>query len=264
MALFPKRILLIDVSNSYTKGCVADDRRMGKVEKLPTVGVTRDWISRIVKKNNIEEIYLSSVVPDVTRIFESIMGEGISIQILKGTGWLPISIDYPYPGKIGGDRIANAIAAYKKYGAPCVVIDFGTAVTFDVINGAGSYAGGVIAPGLNMMTEYLHEKTALLPLAKLQEPKCAVAKSTEEAIRAGAMYGYRGMIEEILNKIQAELGANPLRTIATGGQAEIVVKKMSRRISVDPKLTLYGLWMWAKCLKIRELSKRVVNKNRGC
>ncbi len=262
MALFPKRILLIDVSNSYTKGCVADDRRMGKVEKLPTVGVTRDWISRIVKKNNIEEIYLSSVVPDATRVFESMTGDGISIEILKGTGRLPISIDYPEPAKVGADRIANAIGAYEKYGAPCVVIDFGTAVTFDVINGAGSYAGGVIAPGLNVMTEYLHEKTALLPLVKLKEPKCAVAKSTEEAIRVGAMYGYRGMISEILKKIEAELGVELIQTVATGGQAEIVVSKMDREIRLDSILTLYGLWTWAKYLKSLELNKRAASKNR--
>jgi type III pantothenate kinase len=249
MALLSKPVLLIDVSNSYTKGCLADDRRMGRIWKRTTKDVTWAWVGKTLHKDDIQEIYLSSVVPVVTRIIQELTGEGIQVRILKGTAQLPISIDYPEPDKIGADRIANAIAAYTKYGAPSVVIDFGTAVTFDVIGAAGCYAGGVIAPGLNVMTEYLHEKTALLPLVKLQEPRCAVAKSTVEAIRVGAMYGYRGMIVEILNRIKAELRARSLKIIATGGQAEIVVGKINQKIHIDPTLTLYGLWTWAKFLK---------------
>jgi type III pantothenate kinase len=255
--------LLIDVSNAFTKHCVADKRKMGVIHKLPTANITAAWIKKLVQKTKAETIYLSSVVPSVTQIFQKATHTRTSLEILKGTGRLPIAVHYPKPDKIGADRLANAIGAYTQYSAPCVVIDFGTAVTFDVIDSTGAYAGGVIAPGLNVMTEYLHEKTALLPLVKLQEPKRAIAKSTEEAIRAGAFYGYRGMIVEILKKIERELGTRSLKTIATGGQAEIVLKKIDRKIRIDASLTLYGLWMWAQFLRAQSINKPVANKNPG-
>jgi type III pantothenate kinase len=103
-----------------------------------------------------------------------------------------VALKYPNPGTLGPDRLANAIAARHHYGAPAIVVDFGTAVTFDVIDAEGNYVGGVIAPGLAAMTEYLHEKTALLPRITIREPRSPIGKSTEEAMRVGAVYGYRG------------------------------------------------------------------------
>src|SRR5437899_2086157 len=101
-----------------------------------------------------------------------------------------VGIDYPRPETIGPDRLANAVAARHHFGAPVVVVDFGTAVTFDVVNRAGDYAGGIIAPGLAAMTDYLHEKTALLPSIKIREIKRVIGKSTEEAMLIGAVHGY--------------------------------------------------------------------------
>src|SRR5205807_2201603 len=109
-----------------------------------------------------------------------------------------IGIDYPRPGTIGPDRLANAVAARHRFGAPAVVVDFGTAVTFDVVNRAGNYAGGIIAPGLAAMTDYLHEKTALLPRIKIREVRQVVGKSTEHAMLVGAVHGYRGLVRELL------------------------------------------------------------------
>jgi type III pantothenate kinase len=117
---------------------------------------------------------------------------------------LGIGIDYPDPDSIGADRLANAAACALLHGAPGIVVDFGTAVTFDVISKSGNYIGGVIAPGLNAMTGYLHDRTALLPNIKLREPRSAVGRSTEQAMLSGAVHGYRGLVKEILARIRAE------------------------------------------------------------
>ncbi len=134
-----------------------------------------------------------------------------------------VGIDYPKPGTIGADRLANAAAAVALYGPPAIVVDFGTAVTFDVISPAGTYAGGVIAPGLNAMTDYLHKRTALLPRVVLREPRQAIGRSTAEAMRSGAIYGYRGLVSEILRQLLKEIPSKfqtPL--IATGGDAKLI------------------------------------------
>src|SRR6185503_15202116 len=112
-------------------------------------------------------------------------------KTLRGVG-----IDYPRPGTIGPDRLANAVAAATHFGAPAVVVDFGTAVTFDVVDRRGNYAGGIIAPGLAAMTDYLHEKTALLPRIKIRPEKAIIGRNTEQAMLIGVVHGYRGLIRE--------------------------------------------------------------------
>ncbi|NNC90751.1 MAG: type III pantothenate kinase, partial [Akkermansiaceae bacterium] len=142
-----------------------------------------------------------------------------------------------------------AVAVHEAFGAPAVVIDFGTAVTFDVVGvppagrgtGApGSYLGGVIAPGLASLTDYLADHTALLPHIDLVEPKSAIGKSTTEAMRAGAVIGYRGMIREILAAVTVELGGDP-RVVATGGDAGLIAAGLREIHEVIPDLTLRGI-----------------------
>jgi len=133
-----------------------------------------------------------------------------------------VGIDYPKPDTIGPDRLANAVAARHHFGAPVVVVDFGTAVTFDVVNRAGNYAGGIIAPGLAAMTDYLHEKTALLPRIKIREIKSAVGKSTEQAMLVGAVHGYRGLVRGLIGQLKRELRARRLPVVATGGYAKLI------------------------------------------
>src|SRR5439155_11884152 len=132
-----------------------------------------------------------------------------------------VGIDYPKPDTIGADRLANAVAVRHRYGAPAVVVDFGTAVTFDVVDRAGNYAGGIIAPGLAAMTDYLHEKTALLPRIKIREIEGAVGKSTEQAMLIGAVHGYRGLIRELVLRLKRELKTIHLPVVATGGYAKL-------------------------------------------
>jgi type III pantothenate kinase len=160
---------------------------------------------------------------------------------------LGVGIDYPSPRTIGADRLANAAACAAVHGFPGIVVDFGTAVTFDVISQAGDYIGGVIAPGLNALTSYLHDRTALLPNIKLREPSSAVGRSTRDAMLSGAVHGYRGLVKEILDQIRSEAFPQKRpRIIATGGDAELIAGRVGLFDIVDPLLTLRGLLVIAQ------------------
>ncbi len=147
----------------------------------------------------------------------------------------------PSPHTIGPDRLANAVAARHHFGAPVVVVDFGTAVTFDVVDRAGNYVGGIIAPGLAAMTDYLHEKTALLPRIRIREVRSPIGKSTEQAMLVGAVHGYRGLIRELIRELKRELKVRRLPVVATGGYARLIASKLPEITAVDPLLTLEGL-----------------------
>jgi type III pantothenate kinase len=133
------------------------------------------------------------------------------------------------------------VAARNRFGAPVVVVDFGTAVTFDVVDARGNYVGGIIAPGLAAMTDYLHEKTALLPKIEMREIKSAIGKSTEQAMLAGAVHGYRGLVRELIGELKHELRARKLPVVATGGYARLIAAKLPEISAVAPDLTLEGL-----------------------
>jgi len=155
---------------------------------------------------------------------------------------LGVTIDYPKPQSIGADRLANAAGVADLYGCPAIVVDFGTAVTFDVVSGRRSYIGGVIAPGLEAMTNFLYQRTVLLPRLSLKEPHCAVGKSTVEAMRSGAIFGYRGLVREILARIKAEqFSRKKVTVVATGGYARLVASQLPEVAVVHPHLTLEGL-----------------------
>ena len=160
----------------------------------------------------------------------------LSPRTLRGVG-----IDYPRPGSIGPDRLANAVAVARHFGAPAVVVDFGTAVTFDVVDRARNYAGGIIAPGLAAMTDYLHEKTALLPRIKIHEVKTVIGRSTEQAMLIGAVHGYRGLVRALIAELKRELRVKHLPVVATGGYAKLIAARLPEISAVEPNLTLEGL-----------------------
>jgi type III pantothenate kinase len=166
-----------------------------------------------------------------------------------------VGIEYPKPETIGPDRLANAVAAIEHFGAPCVVLDFGTAVTFDVIDAKENYVGGIIAPGLAAMTGYLHEKTALLPKIEIREVSAVIGKNTEEAMRIGAVHGYRGLVRELVLEIKRELKARHLPVIATGGYAELIAKKLPEITEVEPWLTLEGLRLFWEGSQVKSIGK---------
>jgi len=154
---------------------------------------------------------------------------------------LGVGIDYPKPKTIGADRLANAAAAAAFHGTPCVVVDFGTAVTFDILSPGKKYIGGVIAPGLEAMTDYLHQRTAKLPKISLLEPPGPIGKSTKHAMLAGAVYGYRGLVREILAQLRPALGVRRLKVVATGGYAGLIAAGVKEIAAVHENLTLEGL-----------------------
>ena len=152
-----------------------------------------------------------------------------------------IVVDFPDPSKIGADRLANAVAVGGQgFPGPVVVVDFGTAVTFDIIDSRPAYIGGVIAPGLDAMRHYLHQRTALLPEIDIARPESAIGKSTVHAMQSGAFHGYRGLVKEILREIEREMGTSA-KVIATGGYASLIAEGLPEIESVQPYLTLEGL-----------------------
>jgi type III pantothenate kinase len=240
-------ILLFDIGNTNTHVGLADGRRVLKQINAPT----REWFggnakARVVKfagAQKISGVALCSVVPNATPLVRKAANAlwkldvlELSPKTLRGVG-----IDYPKPNSIGPDRLANAVAAKFHFGAPVVVVDFGTAVTFDVVNRKGNYIGGIIAPGLAAMTDYLHEKTALLPKIKIRETRNIVGKSTEQAMLIGAVHGYRGLIRGLIAELKRELKTKNLPVIATGGYAKLIASKLPEISAIEPNLTLEGL-----------------------
>jgi type III pantothenate kinase len=144
------------------------------------------------------------------------------------------------PSEVGADRIVNAVAAFEAYGGPCIVADYGTATTFDVVSAEGDYLGGVIAPGIEVSLEALTTRAAQLVKVELVEPDHAIGKSTVEALQSGAVYGFAGQIEGIVHAIWAELGVR-CRVVATGGLAELIARHTDVIEVVDPQLTLRGI-----------------------
>lgn len=233
-------LLLVDISNSFTKVAIARGGRIGKVHRLPTPSLTAAQIRAIARTAHAKAAVAASVVPK--KCLEIDRGAGCPVLWVGPDIELGVGIDYPNPRHIGADRLANAAGCAAHYGVPAIVVDFGTAVTFDVLSAHREYIGGVIAPGLNAMTEYLHDRTALLPLIRLREPGHAVGRSTKDAMLSGAVHGYRGLVREILAQVTKEAFPEQRpHVIATGGDAGLIAAGVPLFDSVDPALTLKGL-----------------------
>jgi type III pantothenate kinase len=187
-----------------------------------------------------DAVMIGSVVPAKAEILRLYFDGRVPVHFLDADSPLGMGIDYPNPSQIGADRLANAAGVLSRHGVPAIVIDFGTAVTFDVISAEPAYCGGVIAPGLGAMSGYLTLKTALLPEIELEEPPSAIGKSTVHAMQVGAVIGYRGLVREILLRVREELPGTPV-IIATGGDAALIARGLPEIRVVDPDLTLEGL-----------------------
>lgn len=232
--------LLIDISNSFTKMAFSTRNRVGRVTRIATPKLSRRTLERAVGERKFGVAVLSSVVPEGEKVMLKFLAARKVLRVGPKLR-LGVGIDYPRPQSIGADRLANAASAVAVCGAPVIVVDFGTAVTFDIISRAGRYVGGVIAPGLEVMTDYLYQRTALLPKIDLLEPRAAIGKSTRSAMLAGAVYGFRGLVKEILAEIKKEMGSPAARVIATGGYARLIAAKTPEIEEVHPNLTLEGL-----------------------
>lgn len=243
-------LLLLDIGNTHTHiGTRARSRVVDRGEIPTSAWKGRDVWTQLVRKIGTDRftgVVLCSVVPAATDRAVDVLRRrtGTEPLVLASDTLRGVGVDYPAPETIGPDRLANAIAARHFYGSPVLVVDFGTAVTFDVVNAVGDYVGGVIAPGLNAMTDYLHEKTALLPRITIRDVRSAIGKSTTDAMLVGAVHGYRGLIRGLVSEIRTELKARRLPVIATGGCAELIARGMREITQVRPLLTLEGLQLF--------------------
>jgi type III pantothenate kinase len=235
--------LVIDIGNTSTSigyfrnGKVSGERRCASRFK------SVDEVLPLITKKAVDAVVIASVVPSVnTRWKRVLKNAGLPVPLFVSHALkLGVPVDYPKPENIGDDRLANAAAAARLLGIPSVVCDFGTALTFDILDGKRGYVGGIICPGLPLMFDYLSEKTALLPHVKPVKTKAVIGRNTTQAMQIGARLGYRGMVREILQSLKSELGVENLPVCCTGGYAGWIFKGWDVEATIDPDFTLKGL-----------------------
>lgn len=236
-----KHWLLIDNSNTRTKFALGGPERLDEWRaRLPTAEITPEALAGLLDPLEFDAALVASVVPNAAETIGQYLSPRGPVHFLGSASQLGMEIDFPDPSQVGADRLANALGVEARYGCPAIVIDFGTAVTFDVISADPAYCGGVIAPGLGAMTGYLFRRTALLPQIHLAEPEHVIGKTTEEAMLSGAVFGYRGLIRGILDQLHPEIEGKPV-VVATGGDAALIGEPMPEIDHIDPDLTLEGL-----------------------
>src|SRR6476646_7765512 len=196
-----------------------------------------------VELDAVDGIALASTVPQLHRAYEDFAKEYAKAELLElGPGVKTgVPIRYDDPREVGPDRIANAVAAVERYGAPAIVVDFGTSTNFDVVSPAGEYVGGVLAPGIEVSMEALFSRAARLFKVDFVEPETVIAKNTASSLRSGLVYGFAGQVDGLVDRIRAELGDEAAPVIATGGLAELIAPHAKTIDRVDPFLTLEGL-----------------------
>jgi len=246
-------LLVVDVGNTQTHVGLADNGVIVDEWRLATVRHrTSDEIAGLLQgffslrgarvKEVVDEAGIASVVPRLTQQWVEMCERHLGVTaFVVGPGTRTgMRIAMKNPAEVGADRVVNGVAAYEKYGGPCIVADYGTATTFDVISAEGDYIGGAIAPGIEVSLEALTTRAAKLTMVELTEPEHAIGKSTTEALQSGAVYGFAGEIEGIVHAIWAELGER-VPVIATGGLAALVARHTTIITQVDPFLTLRGI-----------------------
>jgi type III pantothenate kinase len=240
-------LLAVDVGNTQTALGLYEGAELARHWRLATEPQrTGDelglFLGGLLDLGTLDGICLASTVPSLIRSYEE-LAAGVGVQLLAlGPGTRTgIPIRYDDPREVGPDRIANAVAARERYGAPSIVVDFGTSTNFDVVSPAGEYVGGVIAPGIEISMDALFARAARLVKVDFVAPETAIGKTTESALRSGLVYGFAGQVDGIVRRIRAELGDETAHVVATGGLADLIAPHASTIEHVDPFLTLEGL-----------------------
>jgi type III pantothenate kinase len=245
-------LLAIDVGNTNTSLGVYEDERLmthwrlttNRARTIDEYGVHARNLFELAGLDfkAITSVAIASVVPPLNftlkRMAELYFNHSpLFIDHTTDTG---VPILYDPPSDVGADRIVDAVAALHKYGAPCIVVDFGTATTFDAINARGEYLGGVITPGITISSDALFERAARLPRVEIKRPLSVIGSSTVGSMQSGLYYGYVGLVDGILGRMREELGAQ-VRVVATGGLAPLIATGSQMIEAVDDTLTLEGL-----------------------
>lgn len=248
-------LLLIDVGNTnIVMGILEGDEfkyswRLGtKVARTSDeYGLQVDSILRHygIDVEDIKDVVLASVVPNVQHTLKTMCTRYLGKEpMVIGEGTKTgMKIKYDNPKEVGADRIVNAVAAYDRYGGPCIVVDIGTAISFDVISKNGEYLGGAISPGIGISSEALFSRTSKLPKVELEEPKKVIGKNTVEAIQSGVVYGFIGLVDNVIENILEEMNyeAKDVKIIATGGYAQLITSKSKYVEEYDYEITLQGM-----------------------
>ena len=240
-------LLAVDAGNTQTVfGLYRDDELVGHWRVATEVQRTGDelgaLVSRFVDLITVDGVCLSSTVPVLVREYEGFADRWANAPILVvGPGVKTgIPIKYDDPREVGPDRIMNSVAAKERYGAPCIVVDFGTSTNFDVVSPEGEYVGGVLAPGIEVSMEALFRRAARLIKVDYVEPPTAIGKTTATALQSGVVYGFAGQVDGIVAAIREELGVEA-KVVATGGLASLIAPHSKTISEIDPMLTLEGL-----------------------
>ncbi|MBI1724952.1 MAG: type III pantothenate kinase [Candidatus Tectomicrobia bacterium] len=251
------RLLAIDVGNTQTVVGLFEGEeiraswRLGSVARRTTdeLAILMEGLFRLGghRMEQVKRVVIASVVPPLGPTLEEMSRRYFGVApLVVGPGVRTgIVIKYDNPHEVGADRIANAVAGHHLYGGPLVVVDFGTAITFDAISARGEYLGGAISPGFGIALEALVDRTARLPRVEPVMPPSVVGRNTVHSIQAGMFFGYLGLVREIVDRMKAELGS-PARVVATGGQSVALASQAAFFDEVNPDLTLIGLRLIAE------------------
>ena len=247
-------LLVIDVGNTNTVLGIFNQQELVHDWRIRTVVdhtvdeygmlIYNLYKSSKISSQSITDIIISCVVPPMLNILEPLCEKYFNLKpIIVGPGVKTgMPIYYDNPREVGADRIVNAIAAYEKFKQDLIVVDFGTATTFDYVSPKGEYMGGCITPGIMISSEALFERAAKLPRVELGKPKSVIAKDTVSSMQAGIVYGYAGLVDGLVERMKAEVKGNP-KVVATGGLAKIVAPETRTIEVVDDMLTLEGLYI---------------------
>jgi len=241
-------LLAVDVGNTQTALCLyreeelVDHWRLA-TERSSTADELGVLLSGLLDFEGIDGICLASTVPVLVREWEALAAKWAHAPLLVvGPGVKTgITIRYDDPREVGPDRIVNSVAAKARYGAPVIVVDFGTSTNFDVVSPEGEYVGGVIAPGIEISMDALFARAARLVKVDYVVPPAVIGKTTVAGLQSGLVYGFAGQVDGIVGRIRGELGAPAAPTVATGGLADLVAPHADTIERVDPYLTLEGL-----------------------
>ena len=251
------KLLAIDVGNTQTVVGLFEGEekqaswRLGSVARRTTdeLAILLSGLFELAgqQMSEVGQVVISSVVPPIGPTLEEVATRYFGVRpIVVGPGTRTgVPIKYDNPHEVGADRVVNAVAGIHLYGAPLVIVDFGTAITFDAISESAEYLGGAIAPGLGIAMDALIEQTARLPRVERSAPPNVIGKNTVHSIQAGMFFGYRGLIAEIVKNMKAELGEKT-KVIATGGQGELLFETSRIFDTFNPDLTLEGLRLIAE------------------
>ncbi|MDD5156243.1 MAG: type III pantothenate kinase [Candidatus Omnitrophica bacterium] len=235
-------LICVDAGNTNVNFGIFKKNKIIKKFTIPTKKLTFSGIRRKIGKTQVDEVIISSVVPGANKIL------GESLRLLSGKPpfvlgknlAVPVKNLYRYPRQVGQDRLVNAYAGIKLFGAPLIIVDLGTAITFDVISKNREYLGGLILPGLNISLRALSRETALLPRVKLRPPRELIGRDTANSMLSGIVCGSSVLIDGVIKKIKNKLGAST-PAIGTGGDIKLISRYCTKLDGIDPDLTIKGL-----------------------